>query len=159
MTEKLVPFSSRPSQTVKNVIWYLCLKLVFIFNTLNLKLEVVKFFQVDRDRNPKEKRSSKSLNFTLPPGIIWFSLSSPFTVLPPISASVLKFSACFFVKLYYSPKLLSLASVQSGPEGVRIKVTFFTGSKPSGLHRISTCWSLCSIPAHLPLTYWKVSVQ
>ena len=52
---EVAPFSSRPSQAVKNVIWYLHLKLAFIFNTLNLKLEVVKLFQVYRDRNPKEK--------------------------------------------------------------------------------------------------------
>lgn len=52
---EVVPFSSRPSHAVKNVIWYLCLKLVFIFNTLNLKLEVVKLFQIYRDRNTKEE--------------------------------------------------------------------------------------------------------
>ena len=108
-----MPFSSRPSQAVKNVIWELHLKLVFIFNALNLKLEVVKLFQVYRDRNPKEKTGSKSLNFKLPPEIIWFSLSYPFTVLPPLSASVWEFLVCFFMKLFYSPKLLSSTSLLS----------------------------------------------
>lgn len=50
------------------------------------------------------------------------------------------------------------AGALKGPGGVRIKVEwFFTGSKWFGLHRMSTCWPLCSVPMHLPLQYWKVS--
>lgn len=144
---EVVPFSSKSSQAVKNVIWYLCLKLVFIFNVLNLKLEVVKLFQVYRDRNPKEKKSSKSLNFKLPQGIIWFSLSSPFTVLPRVSASVWKFLMCFFMILYYSPKLLSSILYLQWPR--------MHGNQGNVLHSLTTT-RLHSMSTDLPLEYFEV---
>lgn len=134
----------------QNVIWYRCFKLAFIFNALNLKLEVVKF-QVFRERNTKEK-SSKLLNFKLPRGIIWFSLSFPFPVLPPVSASLLKFLMCFFMTLRKSPKLLSSIlrfqwfRMQGHTGDVLHSLTTL------GLHGMSTWWSLYLVPPVFPLS-------
>lgn len=123
MTPKLCPSAQDPA--VKNVIWYLCLKLLFIFNTLNLKLEVVKLFQVYRDRNPKEKEKFKVIELYIATRNNLICFISPFYC-PSTTVSVcVKVPSFFFMKLLLPQAKPLRTGVSSGPECWRIQRAFY----------------------------------